>query len=284
MHAATMTPIRHFLTLAAAVLAFAGWGGAVQAAADRDRVEAFLEITGFDVAIESLTLAAGNAPGMLGMEASDFGADWSRVAADVFDVAEMHDMAAQILEQALEPDLLDHVAGFYSSDLGQRLVAVENESHMRTDKDMRRADGTALVADMVRQANPRLEILKRMNKAVDAGGQSVRAIEEIQIRFLMAAAAADVIRLKVDEGALRARMAEGRDEMRRAMAASSLASSAEVYADFSDEELETYTAALEDARMQQVYELMNAVQYEIMANRYERLAARMADLHPGQEL
>ncbi len=277
-------PIRQFLTLVAVVLTSLGLTGAVQAAADRDRVEAFLEVTGFDVAIESLTLAAGDAPKMLGMEASDFGADWSRVAADVFDVAEMHDMAASILEQALEPDLLDHVAGFYSTDLGQRLVQVENESHMRTDKDMRRADGTELVADMVREGSPRLAILKRMNKAVDAGGQSVRAIEEIQIRFLLAAAAADVIRLRVDEGALRARMAEGRAELRRQMAASSLASSAEVYAGFTDAELETYTTALEDERMQQVYELMNAVQYEIMANRYERLAARMADLHPGQEL
>ncbi len=36
--------------------------------------------------------------------------------------------------------------------------------------------------------------------------------------------------------------------------------------------------------MKLVYELMNAVQYEIMANRFEKLAARMAELHPGTEL
>ena len=36
--------------------------------------------------------------------------------------------------------------------------------------------------------------------------------------------------------------------------------------------------------MQRVYELMNAIQYEIMANRFEVLAARMAEMHPGQEL
>ena len=29
---------------------------------------------------------------------------------------------------------------------------------------------------------------------------------------------------------------------------------------------------------------MNAIQYEIMANRFEVLAARMAEMHPGQEL
>ncbi|MGH1452912.1 MAG: DUF2059 domain-containing protein [Paracoccaceae bacterium] len=277
-------PIRKILTIFAFAIMAMGLGRGADAAADRDKVDAFLEITGFDVAIESLTLAAGDAPAMLGMEASDFGADWSRVAGQVFDVAVMHDMAASILEQALEPDLLDHAAGFYASDLGRRLVQVENESHMRSDKDVRRVDGSELVADMLRDSDPRLEILKRMNKAVDAGGASVRAIEEIQVRFLMAAAAADVIRLKVDEGALRARMAEGRDAMRRQMMASSLASSAEVYAGFTNDELEEYTSALEDERMQTVYELMNAVQYEIMANRYERLAVKMADLHPGQEL
>jgi len=36
--------------------------------------------------------------------------------------------------------------------------------------------------------------------------------------------------------------------------------------------------------MQGVYVLMNAVQYEIMANRFEVLAVRMADLQPGQDL
>jgi hypothetical protein len=36
--------------------------------------------------------------------------------------------------------------------------------------------------------------------------------------------------------------------------------------------------------MARVYELMNAVQYEIMANRFEVLAARMRGLTPAQEL
>jgi len=36
--------------------------------------------------------------------------------------------------------------------------------------------------------------------------------------------------------------------------------------------------------MQRVYELMNAVQYEVMANRFEALATRMSGLQPGEEL
>ncbi len=36
--------------------------------------------------------------------------------------------------------------------------------------------------------------------------------------------------------------------------------------------------------MQEVYELLNAVQYHIMADRFEHLAGRMAGLQPAQDL
>ena len=36
--------------------------------------------------------------------------------------------------------------------------------------------------------------------------------------------------------------------------------------------------------MQRVYELLNAVQYEITANRFEALAYRMSDVEPGQDI
>ena len=36
--------------------------------------------------------------------------------------------------------------------------------------------------------------------------------------------------------------------------------------------------------MQEVYALMNAVQFEIMANRYEVVAQRLAGMQPSQEL
>ena len=45
-----------------------------------------------------------------------------------------------------------------------------------------------------------------------------------------------------------------------------------------------YAEALEHPKMRKVYELMNAVQYEIMANRFEAVAARLADMQPSQDL
>ena len=100
----------------------------------------------------------------------------------------------------------------------------------------------------------------------------------------MAASHAGVLDYQIDEGALRAVIRNQEDEMRENMVEAGLANAAFTYRDLSLEELEDYTEALETPKMQRVYELMNAIQYEIMANRFEVLAARMAETHPGQEL
>ncbi len=253
-------------------------------AADRDRLEAFLQVTGFDVSLESIKLSAGAAPEMLGVDPGVFGSEWTRVSGEVFDVPLMHDMALDILEQTLSDDLLAHAAEFYASDLGQRLVEVENASHMHEDDDAKREAGRALVGDWVQDANPRLEIIKRMNAAIDSTGTGARAFQEIQFRFLLAASAAGILELNVDPEDLRAMLAADEDRLRLALQESGLAGAAYTYNSLSDEDLTTYAEALEHPKMQEVYVLMNAVQFEIMANRFEVLAAEMAKLQPGQEL
>ena len=79
-------------------------------AADRDRVEAFLQVTGFDVALDSIALAAEDAPTMLGLRAEEFGFQWKQAAEEVFERELMHGMALDILEQALSDELLSHAA------------------------------------------------------------------------------------------------------------------------------------------------------------------------------
>ncbi|MEO1138081.1 MAG: DUF2059 domain-containing protein [Pseudomonadota bacterium] len=266
------------------VLAIMSIAPLVAKAADRDRLEAFLTVTGFDVALDSIALAAGEAPAMLGMDAGDFGSDWKRVSDEVFDSGRMHDMALDILEAALSDDLLTHAASFYASPLGQRLVEAENASHMVEDDDAKQREGMALVADGVAESDPRIEILKDLNTAVDAAGNSVRAVQEIQVRFLMAASNSGILAQELDESALRAALKENEAELRANLQVSGLAGAAYTYQDFSKEDLQVYLDALQHPDMQQVYELMNAVQYEIMANRFEVLATRMAGMHPGQEL
>ena len=123
-----------------------------------------------------------------------------------------------------------------------------------------------------------------MLDAIGSEDQSLRAANELELRFLMAAQQAGVIRLRVDEQGLRAAQAEQAEEIKKSMRLSGLASSAATYRDFSDEELVAYAEALEDPLMKEVYELMNAVQYEIMADRFEAVALRLAELNPGQEL
>ncbi len=250
-------------------------------AADRARLEAFLEVTGFGVALDSIALSASGAPEMLGLSASDFGQGWTTLAEEVFDTDRMRDMGLSILEQALDDEMLGHAAEFYASDLGQRLVAVENAAHLHEDDDAKRAEGETLLAQMPQD---RVEVLRAMNAAVDSAGTGVQAVQEIQVRFLLAASYAGVLESEIDEGMLRALLAEGEDELRESLRASALASAAYTYQSLPIEDLRAYVVALEHPTMARVYELMNAVQYEIMANRFEVLAARMRGLTPAQEL
>ena len=253
-------------------------------AASQESLEAFLKVTGFDVALESIALSARDAPGMLGMEAEDFGYQWTLAADEVFAPEKMKDMALDMLGQTLDDDLLAHAVDFYATPLGLRLVEVENESHMIDDGETKTLAGEALLEEMRSEDPEREALLKRMNDAIDASGTSVRAVQMIQYRFLTAASNAGVLELKLDGEALMALLRENEAEMRASLTQSALVNSAYTYRDFSDAEIETYTEALEDERMSRVYELMNAIQWEVMANRFEVLAGKMAGMSRGEEL
>lgn len=254
------------------------------AAADRAKLQDFLQVTGFDVALESIRLSASSAPQMLGMEAEDFGTEWTRLTGEVFGTDKMHDMALDILEETLEDDMLTHAADFYASDLGQRLVVAENASHLKEDDALKQESGETIVAGLERLKSPRLEYLRRMNKASDSAGTAVRAIQEVQVRFFMAASAAGVIEIPLAEPELRELLSGDEDAMKAEIEKGALTGAAYTYQAFSDEEVLAYAEALENPKMRKVYDLMNAVQYEIMANRFEALASAMQRLQPSQEL
>lgn len=257
------------------------WTNAGPASAtDRAKLETFLEVTGFDVALDSIALSAKDAPSMLGMAASDFGSEWSETSEQVFETGGMRETALEILSHTLDDDLLSHAVDFYASDLGQRLVEVENVAHMDEDNEDRMALGT----EIVDAGGDRVDYLRRMNNAIDSAGTAVKGLHEIQFRFLMAASNAGVLDQEIDADALRALLRESEDDLRKDLKTSGLASAAYTYRDLSDADLLAYAEALEHPDMKQVYVLMNAVQYEIMANRFEALADRMADLSPGLEL
>ncbi|WP_298975035.1 DUF2059 domain-containing protein [uncultured Roseobacter sp.] len=253
-------------------------------ASNLDRLEAFMEVTGFDVALESIRLSAETVPNMIGLEADDFGTEWTRLVEEVFDTEQMHSMAIDILSQTLDEENLNHAVEFYASALGQRLVLAENASHMKEDEQLKTESGEAIVAGLLQLGSPRLEELKRLNNATGSEDASIRAIQEVQVRFLMAAASAGVIDLRMDEEDLRESLKSQEGEMRLSMQRSALSGSAYTYQAFSDDEITAYADALENPKMRQVYELMNAVQFEIMANRYEAVAQRMQSLRPSQDL
>ncbi|MFS4583337.1 DUF2059 domain-containing protein [Phaeobacter sp. C3_T13_0] len=253
-------------------------------AADRDRLVAFLETTGFDVALDSIALSAEMAPDMLGVDAGDFGVAWTRLSKDVFDHTKMRDIALGMLEETLEDDALTHAADFYASPLGARLVVAENASHKVEDDETKQQAGMRIISDLVADGSGRPQLFQRMGQAIDADGTGVKAVQEIQFRFLMAASAAGVIDLQLDADGLRAFMKDQQASTQMAMQAANMAANAYTYQGFSDEELEEYIEALEQPLMQRVYQLLNAVTFEITANRFEQLAYRLKDLEPAQDL
>ncbi len=280
-----MYRIRHTaLTFLFALCASLAATASVTASAGHGKIERFLDVTGFDVALESIRLSAESAPIMLGIDAEDFGSEWTRVTGEVFDTDVMHGLALDMLSQTLTEPLLDHAAGFYASKFGQRIVEAENRAHMISDEDGKSEAGEMIVSGLVRLGSNRLGDLQRMVRAVDSTDSAVRAIQEIQFRFLMAAASAGVVELRMDGDDLRALLAYQEDELRLSIQRAALSSAAYTYQAFSDEEIAAYADVLEHPQMKKVYALMNAVQYEVMANRFEALADAMAGLQQSTDL
>ena len=152
------------------------------------------------------------------------------------------------------------------------------------DDEAKQLAGQKIVSELIKDGSSRVESLKRMNRAVDASGTSLRALQEIQVRFLLAASASGIIDMQLSGDELRTMIQRNEGELRRSLQLSALAGAAYTYQDFSDEDVDAYVDALEQPLMQEVYELLNAIQYEIMAMRFEVLAARMAELRPAQDI
>ncbi len=252
-------------------------------AADRDRLRAFLAVTGFDKAIESLQDSAVAGPALVGDAPDAFGQEWERLAREIFDREGMIERALDMMEAVMPDDLVAHGAEFYASDLGQRLVAVENAALTVPDEE-RYGQGQLIVADLLENNPARIDILRDMTEAIGGIDQTVRQVIEVQVRYLMAAMAAGASDLEVDEADLRAMLQEQAPEIARNVEVFSVMGSAYTYRDISDADLAAYLEALRDPRMRQVYEVLNAIQFEVMAERYERLAAALAGLPPQTDL
>ncbi|MGH1367391.1 MAG: DUF2059 domain-containing protein [Maritimibacter sp.] len=252
-------------------------------AADREASRAFLEVTGFDVAIRSMQQDAMSGPGIAGTAPDAFGAQWVELARDVFDPDEMVERSLDMMEAILPDDLLAHGATFYASDLGQRLVAAENESQGLSSAE--RFSAGEVIVEGLRENNPkRLEEYDLMMKAIGGVDSSVNALIEIQVRYLMAAMAAGGEDIDLSEAELREVLQQQAGQLRESMAKYSILGAAYVYRDFSDADVVAYRKALEAEDMQQVYEILNGIQFQVMSERYEAMAGQLGALKPQQDI
>ena len=251
---------------------------------DQIGIEGFLYATGFDVALDSIAHSAENAPAMIGIDARSFGQSWETLAGEVFDSAGIRDMAVRMLRETLSLEALEHAESFYASDLGGKLVRAENASHDIEDGDVMLEAGSRIIAKMVQERDPKIEVFRRMTQAVSNSEDTLRAVQTVQLRFLTAASDAGIINLQMDPETLAEAMREQEPFLRISISEGALASSAYTYQGFSFEELNDYVEALEHPLMQEAYSLLNSIQYEIQANRYEALAHRLTELTPNADL
>lgn len=247
-------------------------------------IENFLYTTGFDAALDSIAHSAEGAPAMIGLDARSFGLSWEAVAGEVFDPIGIRDMAVRMLRETLSVEALDHANSFYASDLGKKLVQAENASHDIEDGDVTLQAGSRIIAQMVQDSDPKIEVFRRMTQAVSDSDATLRAVQAVQVRFLNAASDAGIIALQIDPETLAEAMREQEPFLRLSISEGALASNAYTYQGFSLEELNAYVDALEHPLMQEVYSLLNSIQYEIQANRYEALAHRLTELTPNADL
>ncbi len=265
------------------VLVWSVSGLASAQGAEPEKIRNFLTVTGFDVAIASIQQGAMMGPALTGEAPDQFGREWVRLAETVFEPKQMVDDAVEMIGAVMPVALLDHGVAFYGSDLGQHIVAIENETHMEDD-DTKQAAGEKLVMQLIDEGSPRMDVFRAMSLAIGSVDVAIRSIVEIQVRYLMAAAAAGATDIEMDEADLRAMLMSQQDEMRRNIEVNGVVANAYAYRALTDQELIDYLSALQDPNMKQVYEVLNAVQYEIMADRYEKLASELAGLAPETDL
>lgn len=248
-----------------------------------DKIRAFMKVTGYDVVIQSLQQSAMAGPGLVGSAPEDFGKQYSALAEEVFALPLLEERAVEILSAVMPEDLIDYGAAFYASELGQRLVEVENASHL-SDDDQRMEEGQKLVETMAREQPVRLDLVKRMASAVGSEEVSLTALVEMQVRFILAAAAAGAIPMDIDEQELRATTRMMVDDLRMQIQAMNVIGNAWTYRDLTNDDIQSYVEVLEGEKMQAIYEILNAVQFQIMIERYEILGQRMGELRPESEL
>ncbi len=222
-------------------------------------------------------------PGIAGTAPGDFGSEWVRLARTIFDPDEMIERAVDMMAAVMPDDLVDHGADFYASDLGQRIVAVENAAHM-TPEEQKYPEAERILGELSRTNSPRIAWFNAMTVAIGGVDSSVRSLIEVQVRYLLASMAAGSAGIEMSEEDLRGLFRAQIPEIRKEVQLYSLLSSAYAYRDISDADIEAYVAALEHPKMRQVYEILNAIQFEVMAERYEELAGALAQLSPQQDI
>lgn len=254
-------------------------------AASEEKVNEFLSVTGFDVAIDTLPSSAKGGPAILGLETRDFGPGFELAASRAFDLSTLRGEAIQKISEGLSEEEIEHAIDFYDSPLGRRLVKAENISHFDEDSAARQIRGRIILAGMDADAQEeRMNVLNVLAQASVTMEESLRSQTGAQFRFLVAADYEGLHSLSLPEDMMYGLLLSSMLDMKDEILMDAVVSSAVTYESFSNEELVSYTKALQKEDMQSVYEVMDDVYFDLLGDSFVRLAEEMAKLGVSQEL
>lgn len=256
-------------------------GGAL--AADRAAAARFVEVSGFDKALASIPPAVMEGGAAFGGGEDAFTQQWKRAVKDVFDLEGIEAQALDMMEAILPDDSLALATDFYASPLGLRLVAVENETYSLAVSD-RAAAGQRLLEEAEKDDPERVALIRAFVDSAQDLDHAVQVTFEIQLRYLLTAMASGAIEPGPSEEELRMILEAQAPQLKQAYADYMLRASMFTYREISNEDMRAYTEALDGAALTEVYEVLNGIYAEILAQRFEALAVHLGAIEPEDDL
>lgn len=135
------------------------------------------------------------------------GPAWSGQVMRIYDPERISESIRQGLEPALEGEVLEDAISFFGSDLGERIVTLENAARRAMADPAIEEHARAQYADALNAENPRLVQIARMIEAGDLVNRNVTSALNSNYQFLRALVDGDIYAMG-DEDILRDVLAE----------------------------------------------------------------------------
>ena len=127
------------------------------------------------------------------------GAGWQQQVAGIYDPARMVEMVRAELEEALDGPAREAVIGFFDSDLGRRIVTLENEARVAIQDPEIETAARARFAELEGTDDTRLALIDAYIESGDMILRNVTSAMNANLQFLRGLAEGDAVDMSDEE-------------------------------------------------------------------------------------